>query len=663
MTHAQSKALGTNYKEMLLHFCSTIYNSPPGKVLLSAWLLGIGGMFYGAYRKAQENKKLARLRREIAKRPDAKRVQNDSFNDQLKRILKIAIPSVTSKPAWHLFAYTVLLCARIMLTIQIARVTGRLGKTVGARSFDTMFRLQAVFGLWCIPAAIVNSLLHFENSKLGFSMREQLVVHAHKSYFPNLVYYRAANLGTNRIEDVDQRVSGDIKKFCSQFADVYGNLLKPILEVIFVSQTLTKLMGGKQLAGFFVFFIVSGFLIRGVMPPFSAMTAETQRREGRFLSHHHRIITNAEEIAFYGGGERERVIVESSFFRVKRLFNKIFRLRLYMNILDQYLVKHGASMVAYSMMMPAVYLGLHGLKGKSAPEIMEYYITSTSLFIALGTACKNLLLSYKRIQDLAGLSVRVSELFDMLHKRAGGFDGREDIEAMKRTAFAHQERRGGPPQIVIGDHIEFKDVDLFSPTGALLVKGLNFAVKKNSNVLISGPNGSGKSSLFRVLGGLWPVCAGTLIKPAKEQLFYIPQQPYLAPGTLRDQVTYPLSLGNPSEDGQLLELMRMVNLEYLVDREGGWDSEREWGDVLSGGEKQRVAMARLFYHKPAFGILDECTSAVSMDVEGQLYETCKRLGITIFTVSHRPQLRHHHDYQLRFDGEGGWEWNEISDAH
>jgi len=70
-------------------------------------------------------------------------------------------------------------------------------------------------------------------------------------------------------------------------------------------------------------------------------------------------------------------------------------------------------------------------------------------------------------------------------------------------------------------------------------------------------------------------------------------------------------------------------------------------------------MARLFFHKPAFGILDECTSAVSMDVEAKIYETCKSLGITIFTVSHRPQLIHHHDHMLKLDGEGNWEWSVL----
>jgi len=232
-----------------------------------------------------------------------------------------------------------------------------------------------------------------------------------------------------------------------------------------------------------------------------------------------------------------------------------------------------------------------------------------------------------------------------------------DEQEMLALAWKNPARRGGTPQTLEGDEIVFQDVDIFSPTGQLLISAVNFKVSKNTNVLISGRNGSGKSSLFRVLGGLWPLCSGSLTRPSHNKLFYVPQKPYMASGTLRDQLTYPLSLGS-EQDARLIELMDLVELRYVVDREG-WDTVKDWADVLSGGEKQRVAMARLFFHQPAFGILDECTSAVSVDVEAKIYQTCSRLGITIFTVSHRPSLMHHHDYMLKLDGEGGWEWIDL----
>lgn len=94
-----------------------------------------------------------------------------------------------------------------------------------------------------------------------------------------------------------------------------------------------------------------------------------------------------------------------------------------------------------------------------------------------------------------------------------------------------------------------------------------------------------------------------------------------------------------------------MRLGYLVGREGGWSSINDWNDVLSGGEKQRVAMARLIYHKPKYAILDECTSAVSIDVEGHLYTYMKSIGITLITVSHRETLWKYHDYLLKFKGD------------
>ena len=129
----------------------------------------------------------------------------------------------------------------------------------------------------------------------------------------------------------------------------------------------------------------------------------------------------------------------------------------------------------------------------------------------------------------------------------------------------------------------------------------------------------GKSSLFRILGGLWPVygqsliltgvpdeidhiAGGTVYKPPDHDFTYIPQRPYLCTGTLRDQIIYPHShaemLARQVTDSDLMGMLEVVGMGQIVEREGGWDSVREWRDALSGGDKQRVAMARLFYHKP-----------------------------------------------------------------
>lgn len=137
-------------------------------------------------------------------------------------------------------------------------------------------------------------------------------------------------------------------------------------------------------------------------------------------------------------------------------------------------------------------------------------------------------------------------------------------------------------------------------------------------------------------------------------------------GTLRDQIIYPHTHAEMKRRGKtdqdLYAYLDIVQLRYLVQhRENGLDSIEDWIDVLSGGEKQRIAMARLFYHHPQFAILDECTSAVSVDVEGSMYEYCRKVGITLFTVSHRKSLWAHHEYVMRFDGRGGYEFCKIDE--
>jgi ATP-binding cassette, subfamily D (ALD), peroxisomal long-chain fatty acid import protein len=206
-------------------------------------------------------------------------------------------------------------------------------------------------------------------------------------------------------------------------------------------------------------------------------------------------------------------------------------------------------------------------------------------------------------------------------------------------------------------------VPIVSPNGDVLVRALTFTVRRGDHLLIVGPNGCGKSSLFRILGGLWPVYGGTVVKPRFEDIFYIPQRPYLSRGSLRQQVIYPDSLREMRDrgttDNDLLKILAKLDIAHVVERPGGWDAEAEWTDVLSGGLQQRIAMARLFYHAPKFAILDECTSSVTLEIERVMYEEAKALGITLMTVSHRRSLWKYHEMILQFDGQGNYVFTKL----
>lgn len=331
-----------------------------------------------------------------------------------------------------------------------------------------------------------------------------------------------------------------------------------------------------------------------------------------------------------------------------------------MGVTDNFVAKYFASVVGFLAVSIPFLSPNHPLFSSSHGERSRLYYTYGRMLVKLAEAIGRLVLAGRELSRLAGFTARVTQLREVLKDLNEG--------KYQRTMVAGSENldiHGG--KIVFKNNIiKFEKVPLITPNGDVLIKEISFEIKSGMNVLVCGPNGAGKSSLFRILGELWPLFGGELTKPPRGKLFYVPQRPYMTLGNLRDQITYPHTgseaIRRGSTDTQLKEYLKLVHLEYLLEREGGLDAIADWLDVLSGGEKQRIAMARLFYHKPQFAILDECTSAVSVDVEGSMYSYCREVGITLLTVSHRKSLWKHHEFVLHLDGRGDYTYQPIESA-
>ncbi|GFY76917.1 ATP-binding cassette sub-family D member 1 [Trichonephila inaurata madagascariensis] len=630
---------------------------------------------HGACKEAKDNKKQENSIYDLKNFPAFNKV----FLQQLAKMIKVMIPSVWSIEAGLLVLHTFSLIMRTILSIYVAKLEGFVVKFI-VRKDIRMFTVQLTkWLLIALPATFLNSLIRFLESQLALAFRTRLVRYAYSLYFKNQTYYRVSNLD-GRLENADHCLTEDITSFAQSIAHLYSHITKPLLDLIIINFTLFKMassMGSYGMSGqLFAAAVVSvtAHILRKVTPKFGKLVSEEAKRKGYLRFVHSRLITNAEEVAFYGGHKVELSLLQRSYKALAWQMNQIYNKKLGYVMLEQFLMKYcwsAAGMIIISLPIMTGYTRTDAndsYRDDGVSTRTQYMTTAKNILIAGGDATERLMSSYKEITELAGYTARVSKMLTVFEDVSDGKYQRTLTASSSKSFKKATELKGlkfkdGMPKIA-GEVIEkngiikLEGVPILTPNCDIVVPSLSFTMTTDMHLLITGPNGCGKSSLFRIVRGLWPVYVGLLERPPENQMFYIPQRPYMSLGTLRDQVIYPHTVEDMKEhnmtDQHLFEVLGIVHLQHIVFREGGWNAKRDWKDVLSGGEKQRMGMARLFYHKPEFALLDECTSAISIDVESQIYQAAKDNGISLLTITHRPSLWKFHTHLLQFDGEGGW---------
>ena len=190
-------------------------------------------------------------------------------------------------------------------------------------------------------------------------------------------------------------------------------------------------------------------------------------------------------------------------------------------------------------------------------------------------------------------------------------------------------------------------------TNRTLIRDLSIEVNRQQRLLVVGPSGCGKTSFLRMVSGLWPPAAGRVERPKEGDLLFIPQKPYMLLGSLREQLCYPLQ-PDRFNDEQLRHVLEQVRLPELVKRYPDLDIIQDWPRLLSLGEQQRLAFARLLLNSPSFVVLDEATSALDVATERHLYALLAEREMAFVSVGHRPTLTAFHDTVLELDGSGNW---------
>ncbi|BCS18806.1 putative peroxisomal ABC transporter (PXA1) [Aspergillus puulaauensis] len=618
--------------------------------------------------------------------PTTKPGLNLAFLHQFLSLGSIMVPRWGSKETGLLMSHGVFLLLRTYLSLLIARLDGEIVRDLVAgkgRAFT--------WGIlkWCgigTLASYTNAMIKFLQSKVSIAFRTRLTRYIHDLYLTaDNNYYKVMNLDGSIGQDPDQFITQDLTQFCSAAAALYSSMGKPLVDLFVFNYQLYRSLGPLALSGILTGYFSTAVVLRKLSPPFGKLKAVEGKKEGDFRSLHSRLLANAEEISFYGGADTERVFLARSFKELQRWMEGIYSLKIRYNMLEDVILKYSWSAFGYLVTSLPVFLpawsGLGGaMELADSPEAsgrergrMKEFITNKRLMLSLADAGGRMMYSIKDISELAGYTSRVYGLISTLHRvHANSYYpppgshselfSLEDVQGTIHNGF---------------DGVRLEQVPIVAPSlyprgGDELVESLSFVVHSGDHLLISGPNGVGKSAIARIVAGLWPVYRGLVSRPRGfgiDGIMFLPQRPYLSVGTLRDQVIYPHTEIDMRDagvsDSALQKILEDAHLGYLPSREGGWDSRKEWKDVLSGGEKQRMAMARIFYHEPRYAFLDEGTSAVSSDVEGLLYEQAKERGITVITISTRASLKKYHTYNLTIgvgsDGEQ-WEFERIGTA-
>ncbi|KAG8642874.1 ABC transporter D family member 1 isoform X2 [Manihot esculenta] len=579
-----------------------------------------------------------------------KTIQNKGSLKPLHVLAAVLLSDMGKMGARDLFTMVAIAVLRTALSNRLAKVQGFLFRAAFLRRVPLFFRLISENILLCFLLSVIHSTSKYVTGTLSLCFRKILTKHIHANYFENMAYYRMSHVDC-RITNPEQRIASDVPRFCSELSELVQDDLTAVTDSLLYTWRLCSYAGPKYFFWILAYVVGAGTMIRNFSPAFGKLMSKEQQLEGEYRQLHSRLRAHAESIAFYGGECREESHIQQKFKDLVKHMRVALHDHWWFGMIQDFLLKYLGATVAVILTMEPFFAGPlrpdTSTLGRATMLSNLRYHTSviTSLFQSLGTLSR----SARQLNRLSGYAGRIYEL--IVVSRELNSDDR-----------AYLQKIGSGNYFSEADHVEFSGVKVVTPTGNVLVEDLTLKVESGSNLLITGPNGSGKSSLFRVLGGLWPLLSGHIVKPGvgsdlNKEIFYVPQRPYTVIGTLRDQLIYPLTVDQevePLTPTGMMELLKNVDLEYLLDRYPA-EQEVNWGEELSLGEQQRLGMARLFYHRPKFAILDECTSAVTTDMEERFCTKVRAMGTSCITISHRPALVAFHDVVLSLDGEGGWQ--------
>jgi putative ATP-binding cassette transporter len=535
------------------------------------------------------------------------------------------------RKAWLLLALLiVLMLAETKFAVMLNDQTGEMASALAAHEGPRFWHAVRM-ALWVLAGAVpVYAFYYFMRDAFGNHWRRWLTGRFLDGYLGERRYYELQKNAD--IDNPDQRISEDINTFTGRSIHFLLIFLGSVMQLIAFSAVLWSI--SHALVAFLAVYATLGTAIALWVfgAPLISLNFWQLRREADFRFGLMRVRENAESIAFYRGERQERKRIERLFDSVFANFSRLIRKQRSLNLFQR-----GFSQL--TLVVPSVILAGSVLSGELE---VGRAVQAGGAFAAVLAAVSLIVDNFESLSRFVAGIGRLEALSQRVMPRAGGQEAPPAAKPASQIALRP------------GDRLALEEVTLYTPQfDRLLVEGLTLTVEPGEGLLITGVSGCGKSSLLRAVAGLWRTGSGTVQHPPLEQLFFLPQRPYLQAGTLRSQLLYPAT-ESELDDERLLGILAEVQLGNLASQVGGLDAEHDWEKLLSVGEQQRLAFARVLVHEPRVVMLDEATSALDSRNEAALYDRLKRTGATLVSVAHRPGVLRFHTRVLHLAGGGPW---------